>query len=340
MTETLQIQNNANQTARTSNRILWVDYSKVLVIWLMILGHVIDHSGVDGYVRVFIYSFHMPFFFFISGYLHKDRFDDFLSYTNYNIKSLIIPYCFLRLLTFFLLIPFIWFKHSDISHFPVDFITGSADFPGGPCWFLLSMFCLKEIYYFYKKVPQIIKIIVLILLPVAAYYFDKRLFWNLDAAFMAFPFYAIGYFFKTKGLFKNISSLKIFIAVLLLISTIIISQIEGFVTLYNADFGKMPILFYPGAFFGSISIILLCKLFKNSNDVILTLSKGTIVIMGLHCAIFPYLILFYHVKFKILYESSYNFLFETIIAFLTMFLLYKPIMWLQKYVPFLIGNRR
>lgn len=151
---------------------------------------------------------------------------------------------------------------------------------------------------------------------------------------------AIGYFFKTKGLFKNISSLKIFIAVLLLISTIIISQIEGFVTLYNADFGKMPILFYPGAFFGSISIILLCKLFKNSNDVILTLSKGTIVIMGLHCAIFPYLILFYHVKFKILYESSYNFLFETIIAFLTMFLLYKPIMWLQKYVPFLIGNRR
>jgi len=61
MTETIQIQNNANQTARTSNRILWVDYSKVFVIWLMILGHIIDHSGLDGNVRILIYSFHLPF---------------------------------------------------------------------------------------------------------------------------------------------------------------------------------------------------------------------------------------------------------------------------------------
>ena len=341
MTETLQIQNNANQSTRTSNRILWVDYSKVLVIWLMILGHIIDHFGLDGNVRILIYSFHLPFFFFISGYLHKDRFDNFYMYTKYNIKSLIIPYCFLRLLAFLLLVPYIGFTHYDISHFPNFFVTGSGEFPGGPCWFLLCLFCLKEIYYYFKKTPKTVRLLILILLPLAAYYIDKRLFWNLDATFMAFPFYAIGHIFKEKVSLPKISKFQlIFIATLFLVVAIFLSKSQGFAQLYNSSYGKYPLLFFPCAFVGLFSIILFFMVFKQSNKMILIYSKGTIVVMGLHGAIYPYLNLIYHTKLKVLYDSSYNLLFEIIIAFVILFLLYKPIIWLQKYVPFLIGNRK
>ena len=45
------------------SRIEWVDISKVLVIWLMVLGHILEKKGMDNSVRNIIYSFHMPFFF-------------------------------------------------------------------------------------------------------------------------------------------------------------------------------------------------------------------------------------------------------------------------------------
>ena len=45
----------------------WIDWSKTILIWLMVLGH----AGLGGLPREFIYAFHMPAFFIISGYLYK-----------------------------------------------------------------------------------------------------------------------------------------------------------------------------------------------------------------------------------------------------------------------------
>ena len=45
----------------------WIDWAKALLIWLMVLGH----AGLSGYSREFVYAFHMPAFFIISGYLYK-----------------------------------------------------------------------------------------------------------------------------------------------------------------------------------------------------------------------------------------------------------------------------
>lgn len=45
----------------------WIDWSKAILIWLMVLGH----AGLSGMPREFVYAFHMPAFFIISGYLYK-----------------------------------------------------------------------------------------------------------------------------------------------------------------------------------------------------------------------------------------------------------------------------
>ena len=46
-------------------RLDWVDIAKGIAIVLMILGH----SSLPNMIQNWIYSFHMPFFFFISGVL-------------------------------------------------------------------------------------------------------------------------------------------------------------------------------------------------------------------------------------------------------------------------------
>lgn len=68
-------------------RELCFDIAKGIGIILMIIGH----CGIKNqYVRNFIYSFHMPLFFIISGYFFKCREDKEL--LKRNFKRLIIPY--------------------------------------------------------------------------------------------------------------------------------------------------------------------------------------------------------------------------------------------------------
>lgn len=49
-------------------REVWADYVKALAIFLMVLGHFNLNSEAS---EQFIYMFHMPVFFLISGYFDK-----------------------------------------------------------------------------------------------------------------------------------------------------------------------------------------------------------------------------------------------------------------------------
>lgn len=46
-----------------SKRILWIDYCKVIGICLVLIGHTYPNNPITDW----LYSFHMPLFFFISG---------------------------------------------------------------------------------------------------------------------------------------------------------------------------------------------------------------------------------------------------------------------------------
>ena len=51
-------------------RIVFIDQLKGIAIFGVVLGHLIGHNaGSDNGLWTFIYSFHMPLFMFISGYL-------------------------------------------------------------------------------------------------------------------------------------------------------------------------------------------------------------------------------------------------------------------------------
>jgi len=54
----------------TKSRDLTLDIAKAICIILMVVGH----SGCPDYLRRFIYMFHMPCFFFISGWLLNDKY--------------------------------------------------------------------------------------------------------------------------------------------------------------------------------------------------------------------------------------------------------------------------
>ena len=78
-------------------RLPYLDYARVFVAFLVIFGHSLLKN--EELVRPHIYAFHMPFFFLVSGMLHKDMWC--IAWKKY-LKTLIVPFLFFNLIFFIL----------------------------------------------------------------------------------------------------------------------------------------------------------------------------------------------------------------------------------------------
>ena len=74
------------------NRLYWIDSLKFFGIYLVVLGHC---TFLTEKLDMFIYLFHMPLFYLISGFLsHKDK-RDFSEILRSSVKRFLVPYFFL-----------------------------------------------------------------------------------------------------------------------------------------------------------------------------------------------------------------------------------------------------
>ena len=68
-------------------RIHWIDIAKGIAIMLVVIGHVPDAFDAPFY-RVAIYTFHMPLFFFLSGYVFSEK-ENFSVFLKSKCKSIL-----------------------------------------------------------------------------------------------------------------------------------------------------------------------------------------------------------------------------------------------------------
>lgn len=322
----------------SGNRINWIDWSKVIAIYLVVLGHQLIKKGEEGTLHSFIYAFHMPFFFFISGFLWKGIDLPLKAVIQKGLRTLVIPYCFFHGITFFFLIPtFILSKQ-----FPWDklFYFATADGRGeaGPCWFLICLFQVQLLARVILKQDRVIQFLVIVGSITLAYCLPWSLWYRTDTVFMVLPFYIAGYYSKQFFSRKTYFLLNLMICLAGGIITGVLVDLSGLTNVYLREFGNYPALYYPMAFVGIVFLISLSKLLDSiSSRVLVILSTGTIVIMGLHGIIGLYLSLFFKSVIPSLPFAglTWKILFCLMVTFLSMI----PIMFFQRYFPQLIGNR-
>ena len=76
------------QHSAGARRISWVDYGKGLAILLVFWGHAICPEPV----RASFYAFHIPVFYFLSGYVFSTRkYHSFGPFLWHKVRTLIIP---------------------------------------------------------------------------------------------------------------------------------------------------------------------------------------------------------------------------------------------------------
>lgn len=70
-------------------RLDYIDIAKGLGMLAIIWGHIME----VGTTNIFVYAFHIPLFFFISGAVfQKDKYKSFKDFAKRRIKTLVIPY--------------------------------------------------------------------------------------------------------------------------------------------------------------------------------------------------------------------------------------------------------
>ena len=127
-----------------SQRLLYIDRLKGIAIIIVVCGHFIQYNVADfkhNPLFSFIYSFHMPLFMFISGYVaHKTTstkiFENYTSFLRKKLLSLLLPFFVWPLIVE----KFFFVKDPDYNF--VKTIIQLVTNPQGGLWFLWFLFFL------------------------------------------------------------------------------------------------------------------------------------------------------------------------------------------------------
>lgn len=121
-----------------------IDIAKGLGILAVIIGHIIldDHDG--NYFRFVIYGFHMPLFFYVSGWLTNPGKLADLSFKGFLCKygKRMLPWWFAALVFYNLVVAF--FTHPDTS--PAAILNLIVE-PFYHLWFIPGLFCTILLYW-------------------------------------------------------------------------------------------------------------------------------------------------------------------------------------------------
>ncbi|MEG1998528.1 MAG: acyltransferase family protein, partial [Bacteroidales bacterium] len=159
-----------------------IDISKGIGIFLVVYGHFGGIPNLNpSYFSVlyqFVYTFHMPLFMALSGFLFGKLFSEDFSYKSFIIKKakrLIIPYITYSLLLFIIKYAagfFVTLKYPLLLNDAIYFILvqpniGFASF----LWFIYTLFLIFCIVPFFKKINHLFIIsLILYFIPFPPYF--------------------------------------------------------------------------------------------------------------------------------------------------------------------------
>ena len=189
------------------------DNLKVFLIICVVFGHMLilipeDTSvlgQIKGCIYYLIYSFHMPAFFFISGY-----------FASFSVKKV------LRLLGYYVLFSSIYYLfETRILDNPMKFQLHT---PYYVFWYLLTLAYYYCFFVLLKHIPvkmQASCLVGLIILSLSIGYFDNIEYkYSLSRTFVFLPYFTMGVFIgcDKEGLFKQLRDIKPYVPMILLLA--------------------------------------------------------------------------------------------------------------------------
>ena len=270
-------------------RIFWIDNLRALAIFLMVFGHTCNDQAFIPGLLGYIYSFHMPLFFFISGLtFNPERYKRFKDLIIKKSVTLLLPYFFFSFLGYGLCLVdnsrhFTVYGVLDalfrIIHADTDMLAFAFD---GPLWFLPCLFLVEIEYFTIRKLRKGTQLGVIAFLATMGFIWGpkfKYIPWSAAVSLVGLAFYWAGFMFK-----ENMIDLNRFakgsLIFLGLLCSLLFCHLNNFVSMASDIYGN-PFYFLLSAF-GGILYISLLMTFSSPHKIISFLGMNTIIILGLH----------------------------------------------------------
>lgn len=271
-------------------RIIWLDMAKGYGMILVIAAHV----GV-GAVGTWIYSFHIPLFFFLSGYVFNEK-SNFMLFIKSKCRSMLVPYVCLGL-SLFIFDTFERYytsgalNYSDCVSILFSYIVQRRM---STLWFLACLTCLNFAFYFIKKVLKTngkMLILAFATTCIGTLYYKaggNALPWNIDVCLMAYPFFLMGYLYREKSECidkylddKKYSIYIFFILVIInIVSCLFSLGISGRRTdMYDSSYGCVPFALIS-ALSGIACVIIISK--KTNIKLVRYVGKNSLLYFAWH----------------------------------------------------------
>lgn len=265
-----------------NERKIYVDYMRAIAIILVVLGHI---NSSNGLIKNWIYEFHMPLFFFITG-LTIGKKELSLKLLESKVKAIIVP---------FVLWGLIYMAYSEKNIAMLLYGSYWSISKAGSLtslWFLPVLFIAYFIFQGLLKTKKrwiigglsLLVLIVGLLLP----YFSYGYPWCINVSFVAVFFICIGWLCQGT-MAKEYSSIQYSIIALI---GFLITLLYGFDAFNNNSYVLMaqcnvgnPLIFIICSFGGFVFVYSLSKLlvtYVPKNKMLSFIGQNTLGIFVVH----------------------------------------------------------
>ena len=268
----------------------YIDIMRALGIILVIIGH-INYANINSNIKVWVYAFHMPLFFVITGMTLKlgKKFNK--DSVIKKIKRIYVPYLLWSLIYFSLtprnIIYTLYGSHQALK-------TGNSSLWFLPCLFL-SCLIMEFIFSMIHKINKYKQLYIYLLIPISIFVFalcqkfinlKLGLPFGLEIVPIAIIFMVLGYLIH-----QNINKIeqlnkysKIFVVIVsIMISLTCFCNNVDYVLMAEARFGNLLLFFICSL--GGISLIVLFSLWLSHFDnlikeILKFIGQNTIIIFA------------------------------------------------------------
>lgn len=322
------------------NRIEWIDTMRGIAMVMVIYGHIDGGS----FVGKFVYLFHVPAFFFLSGYLFNPSVS-LGTYFQKRICRLLVPF----VLFGSTVILINWAGHIvmgstyDALHYFKDMLLQVRG-TDSRIWFLPCLFLAESIMMLAFKVKQrylrvLVFSVIIFLGWFNALVLQINLPWYPDTAAIAVSLMLIGYMTKRwKQHNLLVSPHALILSMVVCMGIYIINLESGYdIDMVMNRYGN-PILFYCGALSGIVLLMNASNL--GNNNILKYIGKNTIIFLCLNTIAIRFVekglaMVATTNQLLILQESL---VFPWVVTVLAVVVLIPASFIINKYIPLYAGN--
>lgn len=305
-----------------NNRIEWIDICKGLGMILVVLGHT-GLSKISQVAYDWIYSFHMPLFYLLSGLcFNNDKYRKFNIYIKRRLKTLILPFFILNTVIF------IWGYYTQIPNLSInktDLLTGVS-----ALYFVRVLF-ISEFWSFIlrKSIPdELLFFLSVIALSIIGHNLiqDNEHMIKFLLPDIATIYYAIGNILSEK--LKSYKATRIIYNLLVIIFSL-------FFSLLFLHSGMDEIILAISGIITLIAISLTISQLKATiTNPLIYIGQNTLIILALHPFIYNSL--------KLITQTFItNNIIDSLLRMTTTWILLFFSIWLfNKYIPWAVGKTK